>query len=50
MDVAQDGSVTLYDAEGTAYSAENYNTARIDGGIPELHNKLLGDMPLRTEQ
>lgn len=41
MDVARDGSITLYDAEGTAYSAEEYNVANIDGGIPQLHNDLI---------
>lgn len=41
MDVSADGTLTLYDAEGTAYSAEEYNAANIDGGIPQLHNDLI---------
>ncbi|MFT4014361.1 MAG: hypothetical protein QM682_13355 [Paracoccus sp. (in: a-proteobacteria)] len=41
MDVSADGQVTLYDAQGNAYSAAEYSAANIDGGIPELRNDLL---------
>lgn len=41
MDVSAEGEITLYDAEGTAYSAAEYNAAGVDGGIPELHNDLI---------
>ncbi len=40
MDVAANGSVTLYDAEGKGYSAAEYSAANIDGGIPQLRNDL----------
>lgn len=41
MDVAADGTVTLYDAEGKGYSAAEYSAANIDGGIPQLRNDLI---------
>lgn len=41
MDVADDGSITLYDANGTSYSSEDYNSANVDGGIPQLHNDII---------
>lgn len=41
MDVDANGAITLYDAEGKAWSAEDYAAARVDGGIPQLHNDLI---------
>ncbi|WP_323716919.1 hypothetical protein [Paracoccus aminovorans] len=41
MDVDANGKITLYDAEGEAWSAEDYSAARVDGGIPQLHNDLI---------
>lgn len=41
MDVAADGTITLYDAEGKGYSAAEYSAANIDGGIPQLRNDLI---------
>lgn len=46
MDVDQNGAFTLYDAGGTAYSAEEYNAAKIDGGIPQLHNDIIRREPV----
>lgn len=41
MDVDAQGKMTLYDAQGIAWSAEDYAAARVDGGIPELENDLI---------
>ncbi|MDO5621027.1 MAG: hypothetical protein Q4G24_06105 [Paracoccus sp. (in: a-proteobacteria)] len=41
LDVAADGTMTFYDANGTAYSAKEYNDQNIDDGIPALHNALI---------
>lgn len=41
MDVAADGAVTLYGADGTAHSAAAYSAANVDGGIPQLRNDMI---------
>lgn len=41
MDVDANGKFTLYDAQGTAWTAEDYDAARVEGGIPQLHNDLI---------
>lgn len=49
MDISKDGAVTLYDAQGNGFSAEEYNAANLNERIPELHNDLveLGDRQLQ---
>ena len=41
MDVSAEGEITLYGSDGTAYSADEYNAANVDGGIPQLHNDMI---------
>lgn len=41
MDISEDGAVTLYDAQGNGFSAEEYNAANPNERIPELHNDLV---------
>ena len=41
MDVGKDGTVTLYDAQGTAFSMQDYNSANSSERIPEVHNDLI---------
>ncbi|MFG6084231.1 hypothetical protein ACEUZ9_000480 [Paracoccus litorisediminis] len=41
MDVAADGSITLYGADGKAYDVADYSARNINGGIPELRNDLI---------
>ncbi len=41
MDIDANGKVTLYDAEGKAWSAEDYEAANVEGGIPQMHNDLV---------
>ena len=41
MDVSAEGEITLYGADGTAYSAADCNAANVDGGIPQLHNDMI---------
>lgn len=49
MDVDANGKITLYDAQGTAWTAEDYDAAKIDGGIPELHNDMIRQADDRAE-
>lgn len=49
MDVDANGKITLYDAQGTAWTAEDYDAANIDGGIPELHNDMIRQADDRAE-
>lgn len=41
MDISAEGDVTLYDAQGKAFSAEEYNAANTKERIPALQNDLL---------
>lgn len=52
MDIGEDGTVTLYDAQGNGFSAEDYNAANPNERIPELHNDLveLGDRQLQRAE
>lgn len=42
LSVDASGAITLYDADGTAYSMADYDAARPDGVIPELANLVAG--------
>ncbi|MDO5613807.1 MAG: hypothetical protein Q4G14_11290 [Paracoccus sp. (in: a-proteobacteria)] len=52
IDVDSRGRMTLYDADGAAYSPQEYNEQDIGGGIPELYNEEIrnNDRKILREQ